>query len=280
MSVSNLDPRLHAFRPDLADESLKGIVEANAFVAAKPMRVSVPVAPILRSPQADAVQTTQALLGEDCHVFDTADGFSWVQLETDGYVGYVEQRFLNDDRATLTHRVSVASTLAYPNPDLRSRPAVQLPFNAKVSVAEISGAFSQLSTGAFVFTIHLAPLETIAPDFVAVAEMFMHTPYLWGGKSIHGIDCSGLVQISLQACGIKAPRDSDMQEKDLGRLVNDQDYRRGDLVFWPGHVGIMFDSKNILHANGHAMSTVIEPLSHAVQRSELTGKPVSSIKRL
>ncbi len=280
MTAATLDPRLHAFRPDLADEKLKEKVEARAFVSAKPMRVSVPIAPILKSPQLDATQTTQALLGEDCSVFDTAGGFSWVQLKRDGYVGYIEQRFLNDDPATLTHRVSVASTLAYPKPDLRSRPAVQLPFNAKISVLEQSGDFSQLSIGAFVFTIHLMPLETIEPDFVAVAEIFLHTPYLWGGKSVHGIDCSGLVQISLQACGIKAPRDSDMQEKTLGRLVNDQDYRRGDLVFWPGHVGIMFDSKNILHANGHAMSTVIEPLAHAVERGELAGKPITSIKRL
>lgn len=280
MTVSNLDPRLHAFRPDLADEKLKGIVEATSFVAARTMRVAAPVAPVLKAPQTDAPQTTQALLGEDCSVFDAADGFCWVQLKSDGYVGYVEQRFLNDDSALLTHRVSVASTLTYPKPDLRSRPAVQLPLNAKVSVVETSGAFAKLSSGNFVFAIHLAPVDHVKPDFVAVAEMFLNTPYLWGGKSVHGIDCSGLVQVSFEACGLKAPRDSDMQEKDLGHLVNDQDYRRGDLVFWPGHVGIMFDSNNLLHANGHAMSTVIEPLALAVERGKQGGKPITSIKRL
>jgi cell wall-associated NlpC family hydrolase len=278
--ADTLDPRLHAFRPDLADQRLEGRVEAKAFVAGKPMRVAVPVAPVLKSPECDAVQTTQALMGEDCTVFETRDGFSWLQLKADGYVGYVEQHLLTDDQSTLTHRVSVASTLAFPKPDLRSRPAQQVPLNALVNVVATQGPFSELSNGSFVFTIHLSPRETVKPDFVAVAEMFLNTPYLWGGKTIHGIDCSGLVQTALAACGISAPRDSDMQEKQLGRLANDKDYRRGDLVFWKGHVGIMFDSKNLLHANGHFMRTVIEPLADAVQRSNENGNPVTSIKRL
>lgn len=276
----DLDPRLNAFRPELADERLRDLVEAKSFVSGKPMRIAVPVAPILKSPQFDAVQTSQALLGEDCLVFDTADGFAWMQLKTDGYVGYVEQRLLIADQSPHTHRVSVASTLAFPKPDLRSRPAQQLPLNALASVVATHGAFSELSSGAFVFSIHLSTIERVKPDFVAVAEMFLHTPYLWGGKTIHGIDCSGLVQTALAASGFSAPRDSDMQEQHLGRLANDEEYRRGDLVFWKGHVGIMFDSKNLLHANGHFMSTVIEPLSDAVQRSIENGKPVTSIKRL
>ena len=276
----DLDPRLNAFRSDRADERLRDRVDAKSFVAGKHMRIAVPVAPILKVPQVDAVQTSQALLGEDCLVFDTADGFCWVQLQSDGYVGYVEQRFLLADQALHTHRVSVASTLAFPKPDLRSRPASQLPLNALVSVIANHGAFSEISNGAFVFSIHLAPIDIVKPDFVAVAEMFLNTPYLWGGKTIHGIDCSGLVQTALAASGISAPRDSDMQERQLGRLANDKDYRRGDLVYWKGHVGIMIDSKNLLHANGHFMSTVIEPLSDAVQRSIENGKAITSIKRL
>lgn len=280
MTSPQLDPRLHAYRPDLADEKLRERVAAKSFVTPKLMHITAPVAPILKAPQPDAVQTTQALLGEDCWVFDSSAGFSWVQLKNDGYVGYVEQRFLAAGPSAPTHRVNVASTLAFPKPDLRSGPAQQLPLNAAVTVVATSGAFSELANGTFVFSIHLAPHDSLKDDFVAVAEMFLHTPYLWGGKSVHGIDCSGVVQNALHACGITAPRDSDMQEMQLGRLANDKHYRRGDLVFWPGHVGIMVDSKFLLHANGHSMNTVIEPLVDAVQRSEKIGKPVSSIKRL
>ncbi|MEO6608498.1 MAG: NlpC/P60 family protein [Aestuariivirga sp.] len=278
--TETLDPRVNAFRSDLADERLQGHVEAKSFVAPKPMRVAAPIAPILKSPKLDAVQTSQALLGEDCMVFETANGFCWVQLKKDGYVGYVEQAHLTADISDQTHRVKALSTLAYPKPDLRSRPAQLLPLNAKVAVVATSDEFAELSSGLFVYKIHLAPIGEWEEDFVGIAQMFLQTPYLWGGKTNHGIDCSGLVQISLEACGISSPRDSDMQEKQLGHLANDKDYRRGDLVFWPGHVGIMIDSKFLLHANGHSMNTVIEPLIDAVQRSEVLGKPVTSIKRL
>ncbi len=275
-----LDPRLNAFRPDLADQRLFGRVEAKSYSVGKPMRVAVPLAPVLKSPDLDAVQTSQALLGEECLVFETAHCFSWVQLIRDGYVGYVEQQFLSAPEILPTHRVCVLSTLVFPKADLRSRPPTSLPLNAEVTVTAISGAYAELAQGGFVFSAHLAPLEAVQPDFVAVAELFVGTPYLWGGKSAQGIDCSGLVQVSLQASGIAAPRDSDMQEKGLGRLANDKNYRRGDLIFWPGHVGIMVDEINLLHANGHSMSTLIEPLSDVVHRSEVTGKPITSIKRL
>jgi len=152
-----------------------------------------------------------------------------------------------------------------------------------VRVATEIGVYSQLSNGRFVFTAHLKPVGDVETDFVAVAEMFRHVPYYWGGKSVHGLDCSGLVQLALEACGRSALRDSDMQEQTLGErlLINDLDsLKRGDLIFWNGHVGIMVDERMLLHANGHHMMVVAEPLKDAVDRIAARHGQLTSIRRL
>jgi cell wall-associated NlpC family hydrolase len=281
--MGELDPRLHAFRPDLADRRLKSRVKAERYADGTMMEIAAPVASIHRQPRFDAMQVAQALMGEKLRVFESREGWAWVRLERDGYVGYVAADALSDRLTQATHRVAVPATFAYPAPDLKSQPAVMLPMNAMVAVAGGDEKYARLASGRFVFARHLKPLGEWEDDFVAVAEMFRHVPYYWGGKSVDGLDCSGLVQLALEACGIACPRDSDMQERDLGAelSINDLDgLKRGDLVFWNGHAGIMTDGATLLHANGHHMLTVTEPLREAIDRIARSFGRVTSIKRL
>jgi cell wall-associated NlpC family hydrolase len=280
--MTKLDPRLHAHRPDLADISLLGKIEAERFVEPKLMQVIEPVITVHKAPRFDSMQLTQALFGETVKLFHEEEGWAWVQLIKDGYVGYVNGNALSPHLVTPTHRVAVPSTFMYPDANLKTLPATILTLNAQVAVASENGTYSQLANGRFVFTAHLKAIDDMEPDFVSVAEMFRHVPYFWGGKSVHGLDCSGLVQLSLEACGMKALRDSDMQEATLGDrlLVNDLDgLKRGDLVFWNGHVGIMTDEKTLLHANGHHMMVVAEPLKDAVDRIAARYGHMTSIRR-
>ena len=280
--MSKLDPRLHAYRPDLADVSLMGRVEAERFVEPRLMQVVEPVVSLHKAPRFDAMQLTQALYGETVKLFHETEGWAWVQLVKDGYVGYVNGNALSSRVVEPTHRVAVPTTFMYPDANLKSLPALPLTLNAQVAVTGEQGAYARLSNGLFAFTAHLKRVDDVEEDFVAVAEMFRHVPYFWGGKSVQGLDCSGLVQLSLEACGRPALRDSDMQEATLGErlLVNDLDsLRRGDLVFWNGHVGIMTDEKTLLHANGHHMMVVAEPLREAVDRIAAKYGQMTSIRR-
>lgn len=281
--MTHLDPRLHAYRPDLADAALEGHVTASRFVAPTLMQVVEPVISVHKAPRSDAMQLTQALLGETVKLFHAEEGWAFVQLMRDGYVGYVNGTALSAVIAEPTHRVAVPSTFMYPESSLKTQPAVLVTLNAQVNVVEETGGYSRLSSGRFVFSGHLKPVSTVEHDFVSVAEMFQHVPYYWGGKSALGLDCSGLVQVALEACGMAARRDSDMQEASLGHqlLVNDLDgLKRGDLVFWKGHVGIMTDAHTLLHANGHHMMVVAEPLKDAVERIAARYGAITSARRL
>lgn len=277
------DPRLDAMRPDLADARLRGHVEAARFVAGTSRVVVAPASALRRRPAHDAPLDSEALHGERVTLFETRDdGWCWVQLAADRYVGYIEATALGEARASPSHRVSVPKTFVYPRADVKAPPLSWLPMGARVAASTHDDRFAVLETGAFVIARHLAPLAVLAPDFVAVAESFLHVPYLWGGKTAMGLDCSGLVQVSLAATGRAAPRDSDMQERELGTLLNDAHaLRRGDLVFWRGHVGVMRDGEALLHANGHHMQVASEPLSEARARiAAADGGDVTAIKRL
>ena len=277
--MPDLDHRLHAYRPDLADVKLRGHTDAKRFVEGVIMEVVVPVTTIHREASSTAMQTTQALFGERLMAFEIRDDWVWCQLERDGYVGYIAKAAVSNDLTKPTHRVSVPSTFLYPLPDIKSQSPISLPMNAKLEIVASDEKFSKLSNGKYVFTKHVRSLNEFESDFVSVAEKFLDVPYYWGGKTAQGLDCSGLVQTSLEVCGISSPRDTDMQERQLGQnlMINDLDgLRRGDLVFWKGHVGIMVDQKTLLHANGYHMMTVKEPLAEAVTR---IADPVTSIKR-
>ena len=278
-----IDPRLNAIRPDIADARLAASAGDARLVEGVLKEVAVPLLSLHREPRFDARLDTQALMGERVRVFDTREGWAWLQLESDFYVGYAALDDLSDGPSAPTHRVAVPSTFMFPGPDIKSQPTVTLTLNAKLRVLRQDERFAHLANGRFVVARHLKPLGEDEADFVAVAESYLHVPYLWGGKSVLGLDCSGLVQLSLQAAGKASPRDSDMQEKALGQNLPKDDLdglRRGDLVFWDGHVGIMSDARTLLHANGHFMQVTSEPLKDAVERIAARSGKITSIKRL
>jgi cell wall-associated NlpC family hydrolase len=210
--MAGLDPRLHAFRPDLADVNLQDRVDANKFAPGVPMEVVVPIAPLHREASVTAMQTTQALFGERLLAFEIADEWIWGQLTRDGYVGYIAKTGVSQELTSPTHRVSVPATFLYPLPDIKSQPPVSLPMNARLAIVESDEKFSKLANGRHVYTKHIRLLSETEADFVGVAEKFLHVPYSWGGKTSQGLDCSGLVQTALEACGTFSPRDTDMQE--------------------------------------------------------------------
>ena len=264
-----LDRRLHAFRADLADEALRGQVEAARFVTGVPAQVGVPVVPLRPRPDADCGIDTELLLGEAVRVFERADGWTWVQSCEDGYVGYLPMDALNEPEEA-THIICVQRTFLYPGPELRHPPVSALSMGSRVRIVgatETRGtAYLVLPDGTALIRSHCRALaETPPEDYVDVAACFLETPYLWGGRSGFGIDCSALVQLSLMMVGQSAPRDSDMQAA-IGTEITREELRRGDQVFWQGHVGIMEDAETLLHANGHTMTVARENLDAAIER--------------
>jgi cell wall-associated NlpC family hydrolase len=285
MKTGQLDPRLNAYRPDLADARLKDRVAADRFVEGWPGQVRVAVANVVGSSDAGAALITQLLFGETVRVFDVDEqGWAWAQGDLDGYVGYVPAAAISRTLTAPTHKIASLSTPAFARPEVKSPPLVDLSLGARVTVEREVAGFAALAIGAFVPLQHLILIDASAEDFVAIAERFVGTPYLWGGRSRSGLDCSGLVQVTLQATGIAAPRDTDMQQAALGAQValsgSLGGLRRGDLVFWRGHVGIMTDAATLLHANAHHMRVAIEPLVEAVARISAAGSEVVAVKRV
>lgn len=272
--MSMLDRRLNAYRPDLADERLSGKVEASRFTTDTLMQVSASVVDLRSEPRPDSGPQTQIIFGDMVRVFEEQDGWSWVQAERDGYTGYVSSTSLEKPTADATHMVIVPRTFIYPGSDLRFPHTKALSLGSRVRIvgsAETRGTqYALLENGEALIAGHLAPLDQHAADYVAVAETLLHTPYLWGGTSGFGIDCSGIVQLSMWVSGRKVLRDSDMQQNTLGEIVEpDADYsnlKRGDLVFWKGHVAICASPDMLIHASGHTMTVTLEPLRDAIRR--------------
>jgi len=276
-----LDPRLNAFRPEIAAKHLQGQVEAKRFVEGTRYQVVEPTTALRRAPSHEARLNSEVLMGERVMIYETNDeGWAWGQLETDGYVGWLSVNALAPAITTPTHKVTVPRALAFPGSDIKLPPVTALPMGAMLAVARQDERFAVTASGWHVPKTHLAPIKTRRRDFVAVAEQFLGVPYLWGGKTSLGLDCSGLVQISLQAAGIACPRDSDMQELALGKLSSLASLRRGDLIFWKGHVAIARDPESVIHANAHHMLVVIEPATEAIARISASGGEMTAVKRV
>jgi cell wall-associated NlpC family hydrolase len=221
------------------------------------------------------------MFGENFSVYEEANGWAWGQIG-DGYVGYVPAQCLSIPRDVPTHRIVATHSFLFASPDLKLAPTGPLPMNAKLSIAANDGRFARLTSGEYVPAAHIAPLDLRATDFVAIAESFLGVPYLWGGKTVFGCDCSGLIQTALERCGVSVPRDTDMQEKMLGRTISADlsALQRGDIVFWDGHMGVMRDGTHLLHANGHHACVASEPLADAITRIAASGFAITSVRRL
>ena len=286
--MNDLNPRLHAYRSDLADIKLRDEVTAESYVKGSTWQVAGAVVPMFRDPGFDAAIDSEVLFGEPMRVFDMQDDWAWCQSDVDGYVGYVPKSSLSDKLFAPTHRVATLLTPLYPEPELRRPLRRLLSFGSRVKIVGQQTVrdldYAILENGSAICATHLSPLsEAIDSDYVTVAERFTDLPYLWAGRSGFGVDCSGLVQLAMMMTGSCPLRDSDMQESSIGQPCDPVDglasLSRGDLIFWNGHVGIATDSDTILHASGRTMSVIKEPVVDLVDR--LAGKqlPVTSIRR-
>lgn len=277
----SFDSRITPARPDLAAAHLRGKITAERFVEGTEQEVVVGVAPLRKEPSHQAPLLTEALYGERVTIYENdEEGWAWGQLKSDSYVGWMPASALLAPQAEPTHRVSALRTLVFPGPSIKLPPTDALPLEARVAVVRQDDDLAVTATGGHIPARHLAPLHSKESDFVAVAERFVGTPYLWGGKSSVGIDCSGLVQVALSACGIACPRDSDMQEVTLGQPISLAGLQRGDLVFWKGHVAIALGRNSMIHANAFHMAVAIEPVAEGLTRIGAAGTQVSRVRRI
>jgi cell wall-associated NlpC family hydrolase len=284
--MAGFDPRVTPARADLAAKHLEGRLSAARYVEGEVREVIEPQAPLRRVRAPDAPLDTEALKGERATVYEIdQEGWAWGQLAADQYVGWLPANALARPGPAPTHKVTALRTLAFPGPSIKLPPLEALPLGARVSIVHRADPFAVTAAGMYLPEVHLAPLDTNEADFVAVAERFVGAPYLWGGKTGLGLDCSGLVQVALTACGIPCPRDSDMQERALGASVEvagalRSGLQRGDLLFWQGHVAIVRDPATLLHANAFHMGVAVEPVIEAIARIRAAGSELTGIRRL
>jgi cell wall-associated NlpC family hydrolase len=280
----SFDARLTPARADLAAMHLKGKIDAPRYAAGVKKRVVSPCADLRRAPLGDEGLDTQLLYGEIFTVYDEREGWAWGQSSVDGYVGYIPSDALSDATGFApTHDVAVPRTLVFPAPDIKLTPLYALFLGARVAVDRIEDIFARLSDGAFAIARHLMPQGALVSDSAGTAAQFLGVPYLWGGRTCLGLDCSGLMQLALARAGIAAPRDTDLQEKEVGTALDTasarKNLKRGDLVFWEGHGGIMLDGASLVHASAFHMAVVIERLGEAEARIAPVAGPLRTVRR-
>ena len=280
-----MDPRVTAIRDGIASRDLEGIVRAEVYLDPKATRCAVPAAGLHRAPDAASEQMDQLLFGEAFDVIEEEGAWLWGQARRDGYVGFVAAAALaapsNDSaQARPTHRIAAPRTYAFAEPSIKSQASGPFSMNSMVAVDAQEGRLARVAGAGWMAAGHLAPIGAFETDWASVAERFAGAPYLWGGRESLGLDCSGLVQAALFACGRACPRDTDQQAQ-LGREIARGDFGRGDLVFWNGHVAMGLDEARIVHANGHHMMVAVEPLEAAIARIEAAGGgPPTGFRRL
>lgn len=264
------DPRITPWRDGIAARSLEGVLEAEVYLDPKAMGCMAAAAAIRSAPDAKAEQMDQLLFGERFEVLEEEGAWLFGQAARDGYVGFVEAAALAPAGPMPTHRVAAIRTYAFAEASIKSRALGPYSINSLVAVEAVEGKLARVTGAGWMTAAHLSPIGEFEDDWAAVAERFVGAPYLWGGRESLGVDCSGLVQQALFACGRACPRDTDQQQA-LGAPIAADDFSRGDLVFWKGHVAMGVGDGRIVHANGHHMATVIEPLGEAIARIDAAG---------
>lgn len=270
--TSGPDRRRNPIRDDLAAARFRGVVDTPRYVDGEVFHVTVGRAPLRGTPDPEASFVSEVRFGEGFTVYDRKGDWVWGQNETDGYIGWTLGSALVEGPADKpTHVVADLRAFLFHGPSLKLPPLDALPLGARVAVAHEERGYAQLADGAWVYARHLKPLGWAETDPVATAERLLGVPYLWGGRTSWGVDCSGLTQLALDCAGVAAPRDSDMQRDELGTLISSDgfgcDYRRGDLVFFPGHVGMMQDSRTLIHATAYTMTVTTEPVVDVALRA-------------
>jgi len=281
VTSATLDPRRHAFRDDLAASSLRDRVKAPRYSEGERRQVAQAVLPLRKEPRFDALLESEALLGEIVTVYDESEGWAWAQLTRDDHVGYIPSDGLSRIIVEPTHKIAALRTYVFPAPDPKSPPVALLSLNAAIASERGEGRFLVVD-GGYVYAAHTRAFGEHAPDPVEIALGFLGAPYLWGGRTSVGLDCSGLVQLACEAAGLACPRDADMQSEELGRPLDlsREKLSRGDLVFWDGHVGIMTSPARLLHANASHMAVVEEPFAEARDRISASGLEMIGARRL
>jgi cell wall-associated NlpC family hydrolase len=280
--MTKLDPRITPYRPDLAARHLEGAVEAERYVEGVARQVSGGVVDLRCRPCDHAPLESQLLGGEVVRIFEDQDGWAWLQNDTDSYVGYARSDSMSAVINAPNHVVTVPRSIVYSEPNPKAPALDALALSGSVAVVGESAGFSERAGGGWLYSRHLAPITECAPDHVATALAFLGAPYLWGGKTNLGLDCSGLVQVALHRAGMPCPRDADQQAASLGAAhPPGTPLLRGDLIYFPGHVAIALDDWRVVNANAHDMLVAIEPLADLVMRvEEISGQGVTAIRRL
>ncbi len=282
--MTSPNPRLNAYRPGLAAEHLRDTIKADRYSTGIAKTVIKGSLPLRRSPDPNAPLDTELLFGDTVTVYDDQSGWAWLQATSDDYVGYTPSEGLGNEQEPPTHYVTALRTYLFPEPDLKSPPLDLLSMASTVRIDVQDGTYSRIANGGWLYGKHLAPIGKFATNHCGIALRFLGTPYLWGGKTSIGLDCSGLTQVALALCGQSVARDTGMQEKTVGTPIafsgDDSVLRKGDLVFWPGHVGIWIDAAHFVHANATDMMVAVAPLSHvAAYIKEATGDEICAVRR-